>query len=349
MPIAPSPAFSEPVRACNQMIPMPCVFRLAITLAALSQPYVFVWGQVESPRPRPSGDAELRTVVDGEPLTLTTTSRLAGAVHSIRWKNQEFIDSFDHGRQLQSALSLDAMSDDPYWAERFNPTEAGSRRDGDGNQTTSRLLAIESNATELRTTTQMAFWLAPDEMSSDRSALNTTILSEHLLHKRIRLNAYADPRVIEVSNTFELAANELHRLAQFEVLTGYMPHGFDTFWKFDPALGELSELDDGPGEQPFPVVLSTSDGEYAMGAVSDGQPDGMLSQAGYGRFRFPVERVVKWNVVHRYRELPKIQKRRFSFRVLVFVGSLAQVRKSMIDYHAGQLRRHDDPVPQSEP
>lgn len=334
---------------CKRMINMHCVFRLAIALSFLSQTSAPILGQVESSSPKPSGDAELRTVIDGEPMILTTTSRLAGAVHSIRWKNREFIDSFDHGRQLQSALSLDAMSDEPYWAERFNPTEAGSRRDGDGNQTTSRLLAIESNATELRTTTQMAFWLAPDEMSSDRSALNTTILSEHLLHKRIRLNAYADPRVIEVSNTFELAANEQHRLAQFEVLTGYMPQGFGTFWRFDPALGELSELDDGPGEQPFPVVLSTSDGAYAMGAVSDGQPDGMLSQAGYGRFRFPVERVVKWNVVHRYRELPTIQRRRFSFRVLVFIGSLDQVRKAMIDYHAGQLRRRDDSVPQSKP
>jgi hypothetical protein len=325
------------------------MFRLAITLAFLTHPSVSVWGQVEDPRPHPSGDAELRTVVDGEPLTLTTTSRLAGAVHSIRWKNHEFIDSFDHGRQLQSALSLDAMSDEPYWAERFNPTEAGSRRDGDGHQTTSRLLAIESNATELRTTTQMAFWLTPDELSSGRTALNSSVLSEHLLHKRIQLNAYIDPRVIEVSNTFELAVNEQHRLAQFEVLTGYMPEEFGTFWRFDPTDGTLSELDDGPGEQSLPIVFSTCDREYAMGAVSDGQPDGMLSQAGYGRFRFLVERVVKWNVVHRYRELPTIQKRRFSFRVLVFVGSLDQVRKSMIDYHAGKLRRCDDPVPQSEP
>lgn len=335
--------------AYNRIFSIECVFRFAITLASMSQATVCVWGQVQSTRSLPSGDAELRTLVDGELLTLTTTSRLAGAVHSIRWKNQEFIDSFDHGRQLQSALSLDAMSDEPYWAERFNPTEAGSRRDGDGDQTTSRLLAIESNATELRTTTQMAFWLTPDEMSSGRSALNTTILSEHLLHKRIRLNAYVDPRVIEVSNTFEFAENEQHRLAQFEVLTGYMPERFSSFWKLDLTRSTLTTLDDGPGEQSFPVVFSTSDGEHAMGAVSDGQPEGMLTPTGYGRFRFPVERVVKWNVVHRYRELPSIQRRRFSFRVLVFIGSLDQVRSAMIAYHAGQVRLRDDVEPKSNP
>lgn len=58
-------------------------------------------------------------------LTITTTSRLAGAVHSILWNGQEFIDSTDHGRQRQSACSFDSMSDDPFWAERYNPTEAG--------------------------------------------------------------------------------------------------------------------------------------------------------------------------------------------------------------------------------
>ncbi|MFM9061891.1 MAG: hypothetical protein ACKOOI_02475, partial [Pirellula sp.] len=76
------------------------------------------------------GNKSISIQVEGDPLTITTTSRLAGAVHSIRWKGKEFIDSADHGRQLQSACSFDAMSDEPFWAERYNPTEAGSRRDG---------------------------------------------------------------------------------------------------------------------------------------------------------------------------------------------------------------------------
>ncbi len=48
-----------------------------------------------------SGDAELTGVVGGKPLVIRTTSRLAGAIDSVKWDGVEFIDSHDHGRQLQ--------------------------------------------------------------------------------------------------------------------------------------------------------------------------------------------------------------------------------------------------------
>jgi hypothetical protein len=53
---------------------------------------------------------------------ITTTSRLAGAIHSLQWNGKEFIDSADHGRQLQSACSFDNARHAN--AETFNPTEA---------------------------------------------------------------------------------------------------------------------------------------------------------------------------------------------------------------------------------
>lgn len=211
------------------------------------------------------------------------------------------------------------MSDEPFWAERYNPTEAGSRLDGAGNRSTSRLLAIQRDDRELRTSTQMAFWLAPFEKSFGRSALNTRILSDHVLHKRIRLGAYDDPHVIQIDNTFEIDLKERNRYAQFEVLTGYMPEEFSEFWRVSMASRELQRLDDGPGEQPDPVILSTRDRQFAMGAISPG------IEPGYGRFRFPTEKVVKWNVVYRYNEVPFITKYKVSFQVLVAVGTLEQV------------------------
>jgi hypothetical protein len=62
-----------------------------------------------------------------------------------------------------------------------------------------------------------------------------------------------------------------------------------------------------------------------MGAISAGSPDWIEPSAGYGRFRFPTEKVVKWNVVYRYQEVPAITKSKASFRVLVAVGTLEQV------------------------
>jgi len=281
----------------------------------------------------------LSILVDGHPLTIQTTNRLAGAVHSIRWKGQEFIDSADHGRQLQSASSFDAMSDDPFWAERYNPTEAGSRRDGATDHSSSRLLGIDASYTELKTSTQMAFWLNPGENSQGRKALNNKALSEHILHKRVCLGAYQDPHVIQIDNTFQWPETESHRYAQFEVLTGYMPPAFSEFWRVELPSGELKPLDDGPGEQSDPVVLSTIDHQFAMGAFAVAKPDWIESKPGYGRFRFADEKVVKWNVVHRYRETPRLTKAQASFRVLVFIGSLEQVRKLIEQAARGQLKQ----------
>ena len=78
----------------------------------------------------PDGDAEIRAPVGESEIVITTTSRLAGAIHSLTWNGKEFIDSFDHGRQLQSASNFDAGT--PITGETFNPTEAGSRDDGAG-------------------------------------------------------------------------------------------------------------------------------------------------------------------------------------------------------------------------
>ena len=83
---------------------------------------------------------------------ITTTHRLAGAIHSLTWNGREFINSVDHGRQLQSASNLDGGT--PITAETFNPTEAGSRDDGAGEKSSSRLLHWRIEANALETTTQ---------------------------------------------------------------------------------------------------------------------------------------------------------------------------------------------------
>ena len=87
-----------------------------------------------------SGDAQIRAKAGPSEIVITTTSRLAGAIHSLTWNGLEFIDSTDHGRQLQSASNFDAGS--RFVPETFNPTEAGSRFDGAGPKSSSVLLAL---------------------------------------------------------------------------------------------------------------------------------------------------------------------------------------------------------------
>jgi hypothetical protein len=296
-----------------------------IVVCAIS---LFTFG--DEPTPQPNADGTIRAEFGSSEIVITTTNRLAGAIHSLKWNGMEFIDSHDHGRQLQSACSFDCATGKEFWAECFNPTEAGSRADGAGKTTTSKLLRFQAEGTELRTTNQMAFWLAPEEKSSGRPALNSTVLSEHQLTKRVAIGYKKLANIIEYETIFTVPKHERHHLGQFEALTGYMPREFNKFWSFRPGTGRLEELSDGPGEQEFPVVFSTEKGEYAMGVFSPDQPSKDYENAGYGRFRFPTEKVVKWNCVFRVKNKNGIASGEHRFRVFVSVGTLEDVRASLV-------------------
>ncbi|MDA0841742.1 MAG: hypothetical protein O3B01_28770 [Planctomycetota bacterium] len=293
----------------------------------------------EEPRLAPSGNASIRGNAGSSEIIITTTDRLAGAIHSLTWGGKEFIDSHDHGRQLQSAASFDCGSSKEFWAECFNPTEAGSRADGIGEKSSSKLLKLTAKEAELRTTTQMAFWLAPGEKSFGRPALNDQAVSDHQVAKRVRIGYQKFANVIEYEVTFRVPKGENHHFAQFEALTGYMPPEFEKFWTLQPSSGKLEELSDGPGEQEYPVVFAHADGTHAMGVFSPDQPSPGYEKAGYGRFRFKDEKVVKWNCVFRLRNAKGITTGDHRFRLFVAVGTSEDVRRSLAAVVAEHAKR----------
>ena len=268
-----------------------------------------------------AGDAVIRGKAGSSEIVITTTARVSGAIHSLTWGGKEFIDSYDHGRQLQSASNFDCGKD--FIPEVFNPTEAGSSADGTGKKSSSKLLELHALGSELQTTTQMAFWLAPGEKSLGNPARNEKVLSDHLLSKRVRIGVEGLPHAIGYDVTFDVPDGERHTFAQFEAVTGYMPPVFSRFWTFDRASGELRALDDGPGEQASPVVFTTPSGSHAMGVYSaDKLP-------GYGRFRFADEKVNKWNCVFRVRNRKGIIPGEYLFRMYVVVGTRDNVTKTL--------------------
>ncbi len=276
----------------------------------------------------PDGNGSIRGRFRDSDIVITTTSRLAGAIHSLTWSGKEFIDSADHGRQLQSAANFDAGS--AFTSETFNPTEAGSMHDGAGDQSTSRLLHYLAKDNQLQTTSRMAFWLRHGELSAGHPAKNTTELSDHLLTKRVTIGYRDQPNVISYDVTFSVPIGESHQYAQFEALTGYMPAEFRRFLVFDEASGQIEPLSDGPGEQNHPVVLSTEDGKFAMGIYAPDQPSEGFENAGYGRWYFGAEHVVKWNCVFRIRDANGIAAGDYSCRMFVIIGTLEDVRLAMI-------------------
>ncbi|MGH9808323.1 MAG: hypothetical protein ACRD9W_13880, partial [Terriglobia bacterium] len=94
----------------------------------------------------------------GRTVMVTATHRSAGAIESLQWGGTEFIDANDHGRDLQSAVSFDGLT------ECDNPTEAGASRDGP-EASSSLLLKASASDNILRTQSQMAYWLRPGQRS----------------------------------------------------------------------------------------------------------------------------------------------------------------------------------------
>jgi hypothetical protein len=276
-------------------------------------------------RDRPPGDAVIRGRAGPSDIVITTTARTAGAIHSLTWNGKEFIDSNDHGRQLQSASAFDCGDAANFWAEAYNPTEAGGRADGVGPTSTSRLLGLEARGNRLNTVTRMAFWVPPGEKSGAHPAKNTTRLSNHLLTKQVAIGYKGLPHAIDYRVTFAVPPTDpKHTLAQFEAVTGYMPAEFSTFETFDPGSGRLAAISDGPGGQDKPLVFSTPDGLWAMGVWTP-EPANH-----YGRWRFVPDKVVKWNCVFRVEDRAGVKPGNFSYRVFVAVGSRQNVRDTLV-------------------
>ena len=273
-----------------------------------------------------SGDAEISGTVGGKPLVIRTTSRLAGAIDSVKWAGVEFIDSHDHGRQLQSALNADV--DGVYHVECYNPTEAGSVVDALGPKSTSRLEFLSTKDGILSTRTRMAYWLAPGMKSGGHLAQNTTLLSGHILNKQVRIGRPGMDHVLDYKVTFTVPADRPHKYLQFEALTAYMPIAFSEELRFEAKTETLVPLPRQDGEQRDPVVLSTPSGSHAMGVFTPSRPPAGQPEVGYGRFKFDQDKVVKWNCVFRLRQAEPI-KPHHSFQLYVVIGTREDCRRTI--------------------
>jgi len=76
-----------------------------------------------------------------------------------------------------------------------------------------------------------------------------------------------------------------------------------------------------------PIALTEPD--LAAREVLDRLRAKGYADAGYGRFRFRDEKVVKWNCVFRYRDDKAVNLAERSFRVYVILGTLDNVRATL--------------------
>ena len=279
--------------------------------------------------PVPADNSTIHAIAGASEIVIRTDARLAGAIGSLIWNGMEFINSRDHGRELQFAVNLDFGT--PITGETFNPTEAGSRDDHLGTNTTSRLFKLSAETNDLRTTCKMAFWLAPGEKSygSGRLAKNTTILSEHLLSKQVQIGYRDLPHAIAYNVTWTVPPGEHHTHADVEALTAYMPPEFSEFMRFNLKTGNVEPLTNKAVFISDPIIFSVPGGTYAMGIYAPPQPMPKTTGPTYGHFRFIKQKVVKWNCRFQIDDPKGLAPGEYSFCMFVIVGDLDIVRDSM--------------------
>jgi hypothetical protein len=260
---------------------------------------------------------------------LAEPQRFAGAITSLTYRGVQYVDNFDHGRQIQSAFQLDGLG------ECLNPTEAGSKADAAKPRTTSKILTSSTSGNELRTSTQAAFWLAPGEQygrdclpgRAERRAQNRRPLSNYVISRRVSFDQ-AIPNLIRFDTKFSFPV--AHRSASVEALTAYLPRQFDTFHSFDPQSRTLTRLHTGDAGALTmqPVIISTADSKNALGVISRDIARRGFDRSYYAYFRFGgAGAATKWSCVFNETHIARGAELHYSCPVAV--GTVAEVVEAM--------------------
>jgi hypothetical protein len=303
--------------------------------------------------------------IDSNPVALSIFPTQTGtAISSLRFDSKEFINTWDHGRELQSAFQGDG------YGECYNPTEAGSAGDGPFSEKSSSIvLGIEKLSQNiLSASSNYAFWL------SNKSKTGACVkgisplaplprVSGLIANKRVTIGEFGDSKIIK----FELEFNPNQTFnfgTVIELLTGYLAPEFDqvgyvdtnnlSFTSFDQSEykslvgmgfppGSFT-LNYRPTHRKDPIVFSNLSGSHAMGIYF---PMSQMSQFssfdGYNIYKFNLRdgtnldhinrnATVKWSLA--VRETPELSKLKQSaprtFVVYVTVGTKDQAINSLI-------------------
>lgn len=280
-----------------------------------------------------SGDGTISGALDGSPIVVKTSTRFAGAIYSLTWKGVQFINDSDHGRELQSASSFEGFG------ECYNPTEAGSARDGVGAASSSLLLQFQASGNQLSSLSQMAFWEYPGSTytaskacGSDASlhtVQNTTVLSQDSLAKQVTIGFHGIPNVIEDLVTFHEVLS--HTNSSFQSLVAVMPSAFSKHYAFNPSNGALvlspNGVTEGVGNTPS-VIYANGSGSAAMGIYS---PDvGNPAEIGGFDSSYFVEHTMDGiNSWYPLINFATTSPGDYRFRHYLAVGSLAEVQQAL--------------------
>ena len=201
-------------------------------------------------------------------ISVSTSNQFGGAVSSIKWNDKEYINNWDHGRQLQ----LNMQFFNRYCC--YNPYEAGSFEDGKGPTSTSKVLSLNASGNRLETNTQMCWNFkvfndkpVAEDFCGDPSQWlpvvpYTTPLSNYRAHKTITIGFAGIPNVIEYLIDEFIPESVLKGNNN---LTAVLNYEFASLRSWDVVSKDYRDMRFLAGVDDRIKVVSTADGNYAMG------------------------------------------------------------------------------------
>ena len=209
-------------------------------------------------------------------MYMSCSQRTGGAVDSLVWNNKEFINNWDHGRQLQSAMTVQD------YGECWNPTEAGGRSDGIEKETKSILKTIHAGGNVLNTTSHPAYWVRGDDTTSissgefcpaGQASYNSGDTHPYDFKKSVTLGCFSLDNCIQFDLTAELGDGPdmppFTGWAKLEAPCAYLNSDFTKVSYLDSATGYL-ESGDGATQinNEQLIIIHTEDEQHALGVVT---------------------------------------------------------------------------------
>lgn len=199
-------------------------------------------------------------------IRLRSNRAAGGAIWSWTWNGTEFVNTWDHGREIQSAL----------FVANVNPNEAGDTYSSPSFVPAARHgspLEIAYNSGTTQVTRAVPLEWTPE--SSGGGGSNPVVWRDLLLGKDVTLNF--DNMGPVAQYTTVLYTPYALTNAGMEIPTGYLRANFDTFWVYDAPSDVITQVFPPPQCPPAPpytvvfapehggVIISDGSEEHAMG------------------------------------------------------------------------------------
>src|SRR5438270_1525483 len=256
-------------------------------IGALLSGVAIVQGQV-------NGNATISAQVLGSQLTIGTSSQYGGGISSITWRGKEFVNNWDHGRQVSTNAAFFNRN------ECYNPYETGTKEDGQKLTSSSRLLSLTPSGSTLDSRTQMSWYLSAcdpregyGDVCGDQAEFlkypaypvcpaSTRALSDYTLHKTVSIGFGGIENVIEYLSDLYIPEPVQKGVVQ---MTAVLTLEFSSVWTYDLVSKSYRQIRAVGGEDDSVKVLATADGTHAMGYYSPEllQPYGIGAD---GRYRW---------------------------------------------------------------